>query len=78
MTYDKALRPCYGPAAQKPSGIHSSLWVTRPLRIAAHNLNFLGLNIALVIQPEVDILDQECPDLVAESIGIQVALDCTI
>lgn len=48
--------------------------LTRPLCIAAHNFDFLGLDIALVIKLEVDILNEESPDFVAESISIQVAL----
>lgn len=46
----------------------------RSLAIAADNLHFIGENRALVVQLEVDVLDKERPDFVAESVGVQVAL----
>lgn len=55
--------------------IHAAdLCLARPLAVAAHDLNAVCGNGGLVVQLEGDILDQECPDFVAESVGIKVAL----
>lgn len=51
-----------------------NLNLPRSLAIAADNLDLIGENGALVVQLEIDILDQECPDFVTESVGIQVSL----
>ena len=53
-----------------------SLLLPRLLRIAAHNLDLLRRHIVLVVELEVDILDEERPDFVAEAVGIQMTL-CT-
>ena len=50
------------------------LLLPRLLRIAAHNLDLLRLDITLIIELEIDILDQESPDLVAEPVCIQMTL----
>ncbi len=52
---------------------HSGL--SRPLRVAADNLDLLGLDRVLVVKFEVDILDQERPDFVAEAVGVQMTLE---
>lgn len=52
----------------------ASLCLAGPLAVAAHDLNAVCGNGGLVVQLEGDILDQECPDFIAESVGIQVAL----
>ena len=57
------------------SFILSSLWLTRPPRITAHDFDPFRLDIALIIQPKIDVLDQEGPDFVTESISIEMALD---
>ena len=56
---------------------HPSLLIPRLLRVAAHNLDLLRRDIVLVVELEVDILDEERPDFVAEAVGIQMTL-CTI
>ena len=56
---------------------HPSLLLPRLLRIAAHNLDLVRRDIVLVVELEVDILDEERPDFVAETVGIQMTL-CTI
>ena len=56
---------------------HSSLLLPRLLRIAAHNLDLLRRDVILVVELEVDILDEERPDFVAEAVGVQMTL-CTI
>lgn len=53
---------------------HQLLMLTWPLGIAAHDLDLLGLEFALLVDIEVDILDEECPDFVTEAICIQTAL----
>lgn len=54
-----------------------SLWITWLLRIAAHDFDFLGLHVVLVVKLEVDVFDEESPDVIAETIGIQMALHST-
>ena len=56
---------------------HPSLLLPWLLRIAAHNLDLVRRDIVLVVELEVDILDEERPDFVAEAVGIQMTL-CTI
>ena len=53
---------------------HQRLRFSRFLRIAAHDLHLLRRDRASTIQFEVDIFDQEGPDLIAVAVGIQVAL----
>ena len=52
----------------------SPLLFSRFLCIAAHNFDLLCLHIGLIIQLEVDILDEESPDFIAEAICVQMAL----
>ena len=52
----------------------SILLLARLLRIAAHNLNLLRRDVVLVVQLEVDVLDEERPDFVAEAVRIQMTL----
>ena len=51
-----------------------SLLLPRLLRITAHDLDFLRRDIVLVVELEIDIFDEERPDLVAETVGIQMTL----
>lgn len=53
----------------------SDLCFTRSLAVAAHNLHLIGSDCGLVIQLEGYVLDQESPDFVAKSVGIEVALE---
>lgn len=50
------------------------LGLTRALAVAADNLDLVGAHGGLVVELESHIFDQEGPDLVAESVGIQMAL----
>lgn len=50
------------------------LCLPRSLAVAAHDLDLVRGDCRLVVQFERDILDEECPDFVTESVGIQVAL----
>ena len=52
----------------------SPLRFTRPLAIAAHNLHLIRGDRSLVVQLKRNILDQECPHFIAESVGIEVSL----
>ena len=55
------------------------LLLTRLLCIAAHDLDLIRHDIILIVQLEVDILDKERPDFVAEAVGIEMALQaCTV
>lgn len=51
------------------------LGITRSLAVAAHDLDFIRLNrLARVLHLESNVLNQESPDLVAETICIEVTL----
>jgi hypothetical protein len=63
--------------------IDISLFITSsgfsgPFAVAAHDLHFFRADRRLVIQFECDILNQESPDFVAESVRIEVALDTEV
>jgi len=58
-----------------PSRVTATLLLSGLLCIAAHDLDLLGLDITLIVELEVDILDEERPDFVAEAVGIQMTLD---
>lgn len=44
------------------------------LALASNDLDFLGFNIVGIIQLELDVLDDERPDLVTEAVGVEVSL----
>ena len=48
--------------------------LARALAVATHDLDLVGSEVTTVVELEVDIADQECPDIVAEAIGVEVAL----
>ena len=50
------------------------LSLSRLLRVATDDLDFLRLYIGLIVQLEVGVLDQEGPDFVAEAVGIEMTL----
>ena len=50
------------------------LCFSRLLGVAAHNLHLVRMDHILIVELEVDILDQERPDFIAEPIRIQVTL----
>ena len=52
----------------------SCFLVPRLFRDASHDLDFLGLDIVLIVEPEIDVLKHERPDLVTETVGIEIAL----
>lgn len=52
-----------------------NLCLSRPLAIAADDLHLVRCDLGLIVQLERHILDQERPDFVAESVGIEVALE---
>lgn len=54
-----------------------SLLLAWPLGVAADNLDLIRLDRTRIVQLEVDVLDQESPNFVAETVGIQMAL-CSV
>ena len=52
------------------------LGLARTLRVAANNLNPVGVNCVGIVQLKVDILDNEGPNVVTESVGIEMSLEC--
>ena len=44
------------------------------LRLAGHNLDLLGLLLMPTLHLEINVLDYERPDLVAEAVCIEVTL----
>lgn len=60
--------------AKVSSTASSGLCLARSLAVAAHDLHSVRVDGSLVVKFELDILDQECPDLVAETVRIKVAL----
>jgi hypothetical protein len=52
----------------------SALGLARTLRVTANNLDPIGMNLVGVIQLKVDVLDNEGPNVVAESVGVEVSL----
>lgn len=65
----RELTHCQNSRRAQQSGL------SRPLGVAADNLDLLGLDGVLVVKFEVDILDQERPDFVAEAVGVQMTLE---
>jgi hypothetical protein len=52
-----------------------SLGISWSLAIAAHDLDLICLHrLSRVVHLEGDILDQESPDFVTETVGIEVTL----
>lgn len=51
-----------------------SLCFTRTFRIAADDLDAVGVDLMGVIQLEVNILDNEGPDVVAEAVCVKMSL----
>ena len=48
------------------------------LALAGDDLDSLSLDIVRVIQLELDVLDNEGPDLVAEAVGVEMSLQQNI
>ena len=46
----------------------------RLLGQTSDDFDLLGVELVLVVHLEVDVLDQEGPDFVAEAVGVEVAL----
>lgn len=65
----------YRVANSKAQKYMRSLWVARPLAVAAHDSDLLRLySLARVLHLERDIFDQEGPDFVAETVGVEMSL----
>ncbi len=54
-----------------------TLLLSWPLGVAADDLNFVRLDRTRVVQLEVDVLDEESPYFVAETVGVQMTL-CSV
>jgi hypothetical protein len=54
------------------------LGFARLLAVHSHNLYFIGMEIRGVIELEGDIFDDESPDIIAEAVGVQVALRMSV
>jgi hypothetical protein len=52
----------------------SALDFAGALRVTADNLDSVGVDLVRVVELEVDILDNEGPNVVTEAVGIEVAL----
>lgn len=51
------------------------LSLLRSLGLASHDLDLVGVKLlCVVVEFEIDVLDDECPDLVAEPIHVKMAL----
>ena len=55
----------------------TQLSLARTLCITADNLDAVGVDLVRVVELEVDVLDNEGPDVVTEAVGIEVALHST-
>jgi hypothetical protein len=55
----------------------SALYFARALCVAADNLDTVGMDLVRVVELEVDVFDNEGPDVVTETVGIEVALQTT-
>ena len=62
-------------ARESGASLRRLLRVAWSLAIAAHDLNLICLHrLTRVLHLERNVLDQECPYLVAETVGIEMAL----
>ena len=52
----------------------SSFLIARFLRNTSYDLDFVRLNVILVIKSKVDIVEHERPNFVAEAVGIEMPL----
>lgn len=50
-------------------------WVAGTLRVAAHNLDLVRLDGVRVVELERDVLDNERPNLIAETVRVEMALE---
>lgn len=53
-----------------------SLCFTRTFRIATDDLNAVGVDLVGIIELEVNILDNEGPDVIAEAVCVKMSLEC--
>ena len=60
----------------RPFALSCRLLLPRLFRIAAHNLNLLRRDVVLIVQLEIDVFDEERPNLVTEAVRIQMTLLC--
>jgi hypothetical protein len=69
----------YRGIARTKVGLRLLLGVARSLTVAAHDLDLVRLHrLTRVLHLEYNVLDQESPDFVAESVGIKMALHTLI
>ena len=57
-------------------GRKPALRLAGTLRVAADNLDPIGVDRVGIVQLEVDIFDDERPNIVTEAVGIEVPLTC--
>lgn len=63
------------PTCMRRSKLSCLSLFARPLAVAAHDLDLVRLHsLARILHLEGDILDQKGPDLVAETVSIEMAL----
>lgn len=56
-------------------GRGARLCLAGTLRVAANNLDAVGVDLVRVVELEVDILDDKGPDVVAEAVRVEMALE---
>ena len=52
----------------------SSLLLKLQLGVHGHDLDLIRMHTGRIVELEVDVLDYECPDLIAETVCVKVAL----
>ena len=52
----------------------SFLGLAWTFRVTADNLDAVGVDLGGVVELEVDVLDNECPYVIAEAVGIEMSL----
>jgi hypothetical protein len=50
------------------------LSLTRALGVAANDLDPVGVDLVRIVELKVDVFDDECPDIVAEAVRIEMSL----
>lgn len=60
---------------QPATGRRGCLSFARSLSVAADNLDSVGVDLMGVIQLKVDVFDDECPDVVAETVCVEMSLE---
>jgi hypothetical protein len=55
----------------------SALYFAGALGVTADNLDTVGMDLVRVVELEIDVFDNEGPDVVTETVSIEVALQTT-